>query len=246
MQTDAPDSKLSSWPQTDPLQHMNSDCKCAQRFRGNSQHTSLVAPPACPPRVAHRERGSHTALLPPPSTASQRWFRFPGTRAFPPRPRPLTAARHAPRGSRALGSPPELRAGPTRRDPVTGPESPEPTAPTAAPAGHSLFPAPPLPCAGPGPSRGRSRSATHRRPCGSAPPRLRPSQAAGERAGKRGLAAGGAARCRQHGSVQPCPGAAAVPRPAAGEPALRQLQLQVTIGQMYSTEKLVIESPGNT
>lgn len=41
--------------------------------------------------------------------------------------------------------------------------------------------------------------------------------------------AGGAARCRQHGSGQPGPGAAALPGPAAGEPALRRIQLQVPV-----------------
>lgn len=48
------------------------------------------------------------------------------------------------------------------------------------------------------------------------------------RAGK-SAQGGGAALRRQHGSVQPGPGAAAVPRSATREPALQRLQLQVLL-----------------
>lgn len=189
MHTDAPDSKLSSWPLMDSLQHMYSDCKCVQRFRGNSQHTSLVAPRSPPASthhpVWHTTYGERTPRCPRRAQHLRAGFAFPVARAFPPRPRAphsptAEPARHpgavAPWDRRR-----RCRAGPTRRDAVTEPASPDPTAPTATPAGDSLLPAPPAPCAGPGPSRDRGRSATHRRPCGSAPPRLRPSRAAGGR-----------------------------------------------------------------
>lgn len=234
MHTDAPDSKLSSWPLMDSLQHMYSDCKCVQRFRGNSQHTSLVAPRSPPsqhppPRVAHHVRGAHTAL-PSPSATSQRWFRFPRRSGLPSPPsgpsQPHGRARQAPRGSGALGSPPEM---PGRPDPA-GRGNRARVSRSHGPHGY-----PGRGLASPRPARALrwARAEPWPRPLRHSPPALRLRSAAaapvagGGRAGKRGLAAGGAARCRQHGSVQPCPGAAAVPRPAAGEPALQQLQLQV-------------------
>lgn len=140
-----------------------------------------------PRRHTNQARGAHTAPLSPPSTASERCFRFPVARAFPPRPRALHSRTAEPNTHPAAVAPCDpcrsSRAGPTRRNPGTDPESPEPTAAGAAPAREPLFPAPPRPAralrwARAEPRPLPPRSATHRRPCGSAPPRLRPARTA--------------------------------------------------------------------
>ncbi|KAM4792542.1 LYR motif-containing protein 4 isoform 2-T11 [Cyanocitta cristata] len=193
-----------------------------------------VSIPACqhpPPRVAHQVRGAHTTLLPSPTAASERWFRFPCRSGLPSPPsgpsQPHGRARQAPPGQSRLvipaGATGQARPGETR-EPTPSPPSPPP--PGLPRPGTRL--APPRPRLAPGPGRALAAAAPRRH----SPPALRPRSAAaapgagGGRAGKRGLAAAGGARCRQHGSVQPCPGAAAVPRPAAGEPVFQQLQLQ--------------------
>ncbi|KAL9870641.1 LYR motif-containing protein 4 isoform 2-T2 [Geothlypis trichas] len=140
-----------------------------------------------PRRHTNQARGAHTAPLSPPSTVSERCFRFPVARAFPPRPRALHSRTAEPNTHLAAVAPCDprrsSRAGPTRRNPGTDPESPEPTAAGAAPAREPLFPAPPRPAralrwARAEPRPLPPRSATHRRPCGSAPPRLRPARTA--------------------------------------------------------------------
>ncbi|XP_064281786.1 LYR motif-containing protein 4 isoform X1 [Passer domesticus] len=146
---------------------------------------SFPAPTSISPRQHPPPPVQHTAL--PPSTASERCFRFPRRPGLPSPPagppQPHGRARQAPPGQSRRGIPAgaagQARPGGTR-EPT--PSAPSPPAPGLPRPGAVLARPPrasrwaraeprPLPL----------RAATHRRPCGSAPPRLRPARPAGGR-----------------------------------------------------------------
>lgn len=139
-------------------------------------HASIHLP------VAHQVRGANTALLPSPSRESERCFRFRCRSGLPSPPsgpsQPHGRARQARRRVSA-GAAGQARPGGTR-EPTASPSSPPPPG-LPRPGTRFSSPRPRLPLS-PGRAEPRPlRAATHRRPCGSAPPRLRPARAAGGR-----------------------------------------------------------------
>lgn len=169
---------------------------------GNAAFPAVrVKPPECPPAAVYFQASQRSQLHAAPSPPLHR--ATAQTREHPPAP---PARRQMPPGPGRPGFGPP-RAEVWRPCPRQGPAA---THRPAAPCAAAL----PLPLPG---RRGRLGGVSEKR---RGPVRCGRGQAA---------RAGGAARCRQHGSGQPGPGAAALPGPAAGEPALRRIQLQVLV-----------------